>query len=128
MLLLFSSTQLKAGTETNPVPTTATTTVKAVETKAEVVRLTEIKAIDMSTLNSSENKELLKEGSSIKNDQNRQGRRGYERRGRRDVDVTIRADRPVRGDGYYSGRHSHGGAYIGGGGVLLLILILILIL
>lgn len=125
MLLLFSSTQLKAGTDTNPVSTTATTTVKAAEPNAAVDRLNEIKAIDLSALSTSENKELLKEVSSIKNEQDRQGRRGYDRRNRRDVDVTIRSDNRPRD---YNGYHSHSTAYIGGGGVLILILILILIL
>lgn len=125
MLLLFSPTQLKAGTENNAVSTNATTTVKSEGANAEVVSLNEIKTIEMSTLNSTENKELLKEGSSVKNDQGRRGR-GYERRNRnRDVDVTIRSDN----QGYYNqGYHSHSTAYIGGGGVLILIIILILIL
>lgn len=74
----------------------------------------------MSALNSSETKELLKESSPLQNDQGRHGRRYHQRQNRRDVDVTIRADR---------GRHyGHSGAYIGGGGVLILILVLILVL
>lgn len=125
MLLLFNSTQSKAATETNPVSTTMATTIQAEEPNADGVKLKEIKAIDMSTLGSSENKEMLKEVSSVKNDQGRHGR-GYERRNRnRDVDVTVRSDN----QGYYNqGYHSHSTAYIGGGGLLLLILILILVL
>jgi hypothetical protein len=120
VLLLFSATQLKAGTESNSVSTSVTTTVNADDSNADAVRMNEIKALEMPALSSSANKELLKEGSSVKNDQGRHGR-GYERRNRnRDVDVSIRADNP--------GYHSHSGAYIGGGGVLLLIIILILFL
>lgn len=126
MLLLFSPTQLKAGTENNTVSTTATTTVQSDDNNAEIVSLNEIKAKEMSTQSSTENKELLKESSSVKNDQGRHGR-GYERRNRgRDVDVTIRTDNVGRRN--YDGYHRHSGAYIGGGGVLLLIIILILIL
>lgn len=124
MLLLFSSAQSKAATETNPASTTATTIVKAEEPNTEVVRLNEIKAIDVSALSSSDKKELLKEDLTIKNDQDRHGRRGYGRRNRGNVDVTVRSD----GRRNYDGYHNHSGAYIGGGGVLILILILILIL
>ena len=80
--------------------------------------------MELTLLGTSEAKESLKEVSPVKNDQEEHGR-GYERRHRRDVDVTVRAD---RGPGYYEGRHGGGVAYIGAGGLLVLILILVLIL
>ena len=74
----------------------------------------------MSALNSSGTKELLKESNPAQNDQGRHGRKYHQRHNRRDVDISIRADR---------GRHyGHSGAYIGGGGLLILILVLILVL
>lgn len=113
-------------TENNTVSTSETTTVKSVDANAGEVRLSEIKSIDASALSTLENKELLKESSSVKDQQGRHRGRGYERRERRDVDVTVvaRNDEPRYSDGY----HSHSTAYIGGGGVLILIIILILIL
>lgn len=127
-MLSVIPTQLKASTETNPAATTTTSAIKSTESNVGADRLNEIKAIDMPALSSSDRKEVLKEASPLENDQDIRSRRYQNRHPRRDVDVTIRADRQVRGDGYYQGRHSHGGAYIGGGGVLLLILILILVL
>jgi len=124
-MLSVIPTQLKAGTESNPAVPSA---IKSTEYNVAADKLNEIKAIDMSALNSSEKKEVLKEASPLANDQDGRNRRYRDRHPRRDVDVTIVADRRVRGDGYYEGRHSHGGTYLGVGGVLVLILILILIL
>ncbi|MBA4410575.1 MAG: hypothetical protein Q8S54_14580 [Bacteroidota bacterium] len=127
-MLSVIPTQLKAGTESNPAATTATSAIKSTEYNVAADRLAEINAIEMSTLNSSGTKELLKEASSVKNDQGRRGK-GYEKRNKnRGTDVIIVSERRVRGDGYYEGRHRHSGTYIGAGGVLVLILILILIL
>jgi hypothetical protein len=115
--------QIKAATnaEAAKTATISNETVKSTD------QINEIKSIDLTVLSSSENKEALKEASPLKNEQGRHNGRYNNRHGHRDVDVTIRADRQVRGDGYV-GRHNHGGAYIGGGGVLVLIIILILIL
>jgi len=124
MLSLFCSTQTKAATDITPATSTGTTTVNAEKSNADATRLDEIKPMEMNALASTEKKELLKEVSPVKNDQEEHGR-GYERRHRRDVDVTVRAD---RGPGYYEGRHRGGGAYIGAGGLLILILILVLVL
>ena len=123
MLLLFSPTQVKAGIENNAT----STTVKSENANASEVGLTEMKAIDVSSLSTAENKEILKEVNTVKDQQGRHRGRGYGQN-RRDVDVTVVA----RNDGpryrESQGYHSHSTAYIGGGGVLILILILILIL
>ena len=124
MLSLFCSTQSKAATDITPATTTGTTTVIAEKSNADVNRIDEIKPMEMNALSSTDNKELLKEVSPVKNDQEEHGR-GYNRRHRRNVDVTITGD---RGPGYYEGRHHGNGAYIGGGGLLVLILILVLVL
>lgn len=128
LMLSVIPTQLKASTESNPAATNNASTIKSTETNVGTDRLNEIKAIDISALSSSENKEALKEASPLKNDQDGRHSRYRNRHPNRNVDVTIRADHRVRGDGYYEGRHRHSGAYVGGGGVLLLILILILVL
>jgi hypothetical protein len=124
-LLSVTPTQLKASSESIAATPSS---VKSTEPTANTDRLNEIKSIGLTTLNSSENKEILKENNLLKNDQIFRGQRYRDRHPRRDVDVTVVSDSRVRGDGYYQGRHSHGAAYIGGGGVLILILILILVL
>src|ERR1035437_5016766 len=124
MLSLFCSTQTKAATDITPATTSGTITVNADKSNADVTRLDEIKPMEMNALSSTEKKELLKEVSPVKNDQEEHGS-GYERRHRRDVDVTVTGD---RGPGYYEGRHGGGGAYIGIGGVLVIVLILVLVL
>lgn len=113
-ILAVTPVQIKAATNTE----TAKTTIKSTETVNGTEPLNEIKSIDFSIKSSTENSEMLKESSPLKNEQGRHN--GRYRRANRDVDVTIRADQ-----GY---GHRHSTAYIGGGGVLVLILILILIL
>ena len=78
---------------------------------AQMARLEEIKAMDMSTLSRSEKKELRTEVKAIKNDQNERSRR-YRDRGYRDN---------------YDGRGHGGTVFIYGGGGLLLIILLILL-
>ena len=78
---------------------------------AQMARLEEIKAMDMSTLSRSEKKELRTEVKAIKNDQDERSRR-YRDRGYR--------------DNYNNGRHG-GTVFIYGGGGLLLIILLILL-
>lgn len=122
LMLSVIPNQIKAATDAK-ADKTATISTEAVNSTDQ---LNEIKSIDLTALSTSDNKEILKEASPLVNEQGRHNGR-YKNRHNRDVDVTIRADRQVRGDGYV-GRHNHSGAYVGGGGVLVLILILILIL
>lgn len=68
MLLLCSPTLLKAETETATAATTVTATAKSAEVSKMEIRLNEINAMDMKTLNSSEKKELRKEVRTIKSD------------------------------------------------------------
>ncbi|MFA5329789.1 MAG: hypothetical protein WC384_18480 [Prolixibacteraceae bacterium] len=122
MLFLFNPGKLEAENETAKASsrTNSNAIVKSSELNSTEMKLSEIKTIGVSTLNSSETKELLKESNPLQDDQGRRGRGYHQRHNRRDVDVTIRADR--------SNRYGHSGAYIGGGGVLILILVLILVL
>lgn len=127
-IVLFAiPTQLQAGTEENPVNTTATTAIHSTESTINTNRLDEIKSIGLTAITATESKETLKEASPEVNDQNRHSRR-YQQRHGGNTDVVITSGTRVRDDGYYEGRHRHSGAYIGGGGVLVLILILILVL
>jgi len=127
LMLSVIPTQLKANTESNPAATNNASAIKTTETNVGSDKLSEIKAIDVSALSSSENKEALKEASPLTNDQDGRHKKYRNRHPNKSVDVTIRADHRVHGDGYYEGRHRHG-SYVGGGGVILLIIILILIL
>jgi len=113
-MLSVIPSQIKAETGTE----TAKTVVISTETTSSTDQLNEIKPIDLTSLSTSENKEVLKEASPLANDQGRHNGRYRNNRPSRDVDVTIQSNRS----------HRHGGAYIGGGGVLVLIIILILIL
>ena len=116
IFLSFVPTQSKAATETKTVPVTSIVTAEAAKDNADLVRLNEIKAMDLSTLNRSEKKELRKEVREIKNDQDGRGRY-HERHGERYHD-----------GGDYNGRRGGGTIYfMGGGGLLVLILILLLI-
>ena len=111
ILLSFISTPSSAA-ETKTVPVTATTSVESTKDNADLARLNEIKAMDMSTLSRSEKKDLRKEVREIKNDLDGYGRRQHHGN---------------NGHGY-NGRHSGGTVYfMGGGGLLVLILILLLI-
>ena len=125
-MLSVIPTQIKAATESNLSETTDKSS--NLSSESNTVRLNEIKTIDMTELNSSEKDATLKESSPLKDDQDEHGRRYRNRHQQRDVDVTITSGHQMRGDGYYEGRHTHSGAYIGVGGVLVLILILILVL
>ena len=98
-----------AETATIPVPIAAAITDESAEANANIARLEEIKAMDMSTLSRSEKKELRNEVRTIKSNQDGRGRRGH-------------------GHGNYDGRHSGGTVYFYGGSGLLIILLLILLL
>jgi len=115
-MLSVIPSQIKASTGTE----TAKTVVISTETTSGTDQLNEIKAIDLTALSTSENKEVLKEASPLTNDQGRHNGRYRNNRPSKGVDVTIQSDR-----GY---GHRHSGAYIGGGGILVLILILVLVL
>ncbi len=64
--LAFVPTQLHATTPDNPVTTVTTGTTDVNRPDALILRLNEIKAMDKSTLNSVEKKELRKEVRAIK--------------------------------------------------------------
>ncbi len=115
-MLSVTPGQIKAATDAK----TTKTEIIAPETTDGTYPLNEIKTIDLTSLNSSENKDVLKEASPLLNDQGRHRGRYHNRHNRGNVDVTIRSERSIR--------HNHNGAYIGGGGVLILILILVLVL
>ena len=127
-MLSVIPTQLKAAADSNPAATTVKSEIKSTESNLGNDRLSMIKTLDMSTLSSTENRDILKEAGTLKNDQDEHGRRYRNRHQRRDVDVTVTSGNQMRNDGYYEGRHNHSGAYIGGGGLLVLILILVLVL
>jgi hypothetical protein len=111
VLLSFTPTQLKAAEETKTVSVAAAKTIESTDA-AQLARLEEIKAMDMSTLNRSEKKELRNEVKAIKNDQNERSRR-----------YRIGHD-----EGNHNGRHGGGTVFMIGGGGLLLIILLILLL
>lgn len=112
---LNAANEIKTKTESLAVAKTASPTLAVSNDlavyNAQMARLEEIKAMDMSTLSRSEKKELRTEVKAIKNDQD--GRR-YRDRGNR--------------DNYNNGRHGGGTVFIYGGGGLLLILLIILLL
>ncbi len=103
MLLLFSPTMLKAEVGTKTLSTTTTATVKSTDATAMVVRLNEIKAMDMSTLSSFEKRELRKEVRGIKSELKAKGESTY-----------------IQG--------SNGGIYLSVGAAILIVLLLILLL
>ena len=110
MMLSFVPAQLKASEDNKTVSVSTSTTVESTDA-AQLARLEEIKAMDLSILSRSEKKELRNEVKAIKNDQDEHRRRGPE--GRRE----------------YNGGRRHGGVVmVTAGGGLLLILLLILLL
>ncbi len=68
MLFLICPPQLKAENEPSKAPVTKTEAVKLAESEAMVVRLKEIKAMDISTLKPEQKKELRKEVRAIKSE------------------------------------------------------------
>ena len=111
LLMSFIPTQLKAATESKPVTVTAIKTVESTTASAQLARLEEIKAMDMSTLSRSEKKELRQEVRAIKNDQDGCGRRHHD-----------------GGDRNHEGRRGGGEVIVFGGGGLLIILLIILLI
>jgi hypothetical protein len=116
-------TSLKAGTGSNPSETTEKSANLSYDANDD--KLNEIKTIEMSALNTSGNKETLKEAGLVKNVQNEHGRKYRNRHQRENVDVVITSG---RNDGYNNGRHGHSGAYVGIGGLCVIILIVLLII
>ena len=102
-LLVYSPAESKAATETKTETAGTTVTATSAETNAMVVRLNEIKAIDMTTLSKSEKKELRKEVRGIKTDLKARGETSY-----------------IEG--------THGGVYVSVGAAILIVLLLILLL
>lgn len=103
LLLIFTPNHLKANTETNKLTTGTTVPDRSAEAEARVVRLTEIKTMDRSTLNSSEKKELRSETRAIKSEMKSNNESTY-----------------IEG--------SHGGLYVSVGAAILIILLLVLLL
>lgn len=100
MLFVFTPGQLMAAKKTKMVSsnTTMNTTVRSAETEARVARLNEIKAMDHSSLSSSEKKELRTENRSLKKEMNS------------------------------SARATSGGLYVSVGAAILIVLLLVLLL
>lgn len=101
---LFMPSLVNAETEKTPVTVEATNPVATIDASVLVARVEAIKAMDLSTLNASERKELRKELRTIKTD--------LKKSNKRDVVVA----------------NGHGGLYLTVGGLIVIILILILIL
>lgn len=91
--------------------TSAATISENARAEAQLARLEEIKAMDLSTLTPAEKKELREEVRSIKNEQEFRDR-----------------DHDRRHGDYDEGNHHHHGMYFGiGGGVLVIILLILLL-
>jgi hypothetical protein len=111
VLLSIVPAQSKAAAEKDVALVAVSKPVESTDANAKLARLEEIKAMDMSKLNRSEKKELLKEVRSIRDDQYGYGH------GRRNHNGG--------GDRNYGGHH-RGGYYMGGTGLLVLLLIILL--
>ena len=104
-LLLVAPTQTKAENETTPVEVVATAPAASVDAGVLIARVETIKAMDVSTLNSSERKELRKELRGIKNDL-----------------------KDLKKNDANSSATTNGGVYLSVGAIIIIILLLILIL
>jgi len=102
------STDANASLATKTVESTKVNDVENARANAQLARLEEIRAMDMSTMTSSEKKELREEVQSIQNEQNYYGDRD--------------------GDHHDRDHHHRHGMFIGIGGGLLIIILLILLL
>jgi len=105
VMLFVIPTQLKAETETAPVAVVAPVPVATVDASVLVARVEAIKAMDISTLSTTERKELRKELRAIKSDL----------KDRKKSDV-------------YASTTSNGGIYLSVGAIIIIILLLILLL
>ena len=102
-LFLLIPMSLKAGTDAIPIRMTSDTAIKSTETNTADVRLNEIKAMDNSSLGSSERKELRKEIRSIRSEGKGMDEANY-----------------VEG--------GHGGVYISVGAAILIVLLLLILI
>ena len=111
-LLSFVPGQTRGATDEGANAVTTSKISESTSPNNQLIRLNEIKGMDMSTLNRTEKKELRKESRSIKSEQYGQGRRHDNR----------------RNGGDYDGRRSGGTVYfVGGSGLLIVLLIILLI-
>ena len=104
VIIIYFPDLLKAETEQAQVAVIATSQVAAVDASVLTARVEAIKAMDFSTLNSSERKELRKELRAIKTDLKKSNKR----------------------DEYAT--HGNGGIYLSVGAIIVVVLLLILIL
>jgi hypothetical protein len=104
LFILIIPVLAKAETDTTPVAVVATNPAATVDVSALFARVETIKAMDFSTLNSSEKKELRKELRTIKTD--------LKKSNKRNVVVS----------------HANGGVYLSVGAIIVIVIILILIL
>ncbi len=112
MLLSLIPAQVKAANEPATVAVTADNGNESADEAAQLARLEEINAMDMSTLSRAEKKELRNEVSAIKSNQDGRGRRHHDRHAGRNFD----------------GRHGGGSVFVvGGGGILILLLLIVLL-
>ena len=77
--VIFNSTQVKAETEKTSFEVVAPVPVASLDASVLVARVEAIKAMDFSTLNSSERKELRKELRAIKTDLKNAGATWYDK-------------------------------------------------
>ena len=111
-MLSIAPNHSNGATDENSNTVTTSRISEPTNPNSQLNRLNEIKAMDMSTLNRTEKKELRKEARSIKEDQYGQGRRHDN----------------GRHGGDYDGRRSGGSIYfVGGSGLLIVLLIILLI-
>lgn len=111
LMLSVISDQIKAATNNE----TTKTAIIAREKDSHTDQISGIKSIELTSISTSENKEILKETDPILDEKGRSNGRYNNRPSRREVDLSIQADRGYR-------------LYIGGSGLLILILILVLVL
>lgn len=104
VLIFVFQKQLNAETETTPIIVVATAPVASVDIGVLIARVETIKAMDISTLTSSERKELRKELRTIKSDLKKHGKNNL------------------------NSINGNGGLYLSVGGIILIILLLILLL
>ena len=109
MLFIVISAQANELKEANKSTMPSSKTVELTDPAAQLARLEEIKAMDLSTLSRSEKKELRNEVLTIQSSQHERGGRGYYGHG-------------GRGYGH------HRGIFISFGGLLLIALLLIVLL
>ena len=104
VIIIYFPNLVRGETEQAPVAVVATSPVTTVDASVLTARVEAIKAMDFSTLNSTEKKELRKELRVIKTDLKKSNKR----------------------DEYAT--HGNGGIYLSVGAIILVVLLLILVL